>query len=534
MNNQQAVKAAMSLAAKYGVEEYVICSGARNLPLIEAVVSITKDDSLRFFDERAAGFYALGRCMAGCSAVAVLCTSGTAVAELLPSVIEAHYQGRRLVIISADRPESYRGSGAPQAIEQKDLFKNYVQRTWDLTGEESSAEVGQFSQGDQKIESSPVHINVCLAEPISGDGNLSPEELAAAPEIVEQKDQANLLKFLNENFSQAQNPLILAGSLEKEEGRALSQFAQRAGIPVAAEAISNIATLPEGLALSSDSRIYADNPPDWILRVGGVPSSRYWKELEDSEIPVLSLSRSGYSGLARQAESHLCCGEALISLLPQVEVSEKAQQPWTQRSQQFRAKVSKLIAEYPQSEPALIANLSRLVGDDEPIFLGNSLAIREWNLVAQDRGTHIAANRGANGIDGEISTYLGFSRGASKSWAVLGDLTTLYDSNAPLMLSQLPPSRRRVVVINNSGGQIFSHLPALRGADSTTAQYMENSQQVEFAKLAEFWGISHLPCREAADLSGESKVLGALLLEIIPDSAQTEAFWERLQEWEPS
>ena len=115
-----------------GVREFVVCSGARNIPLINALVSYEDVVVWSHFEERAAGFYALGRMMDTREPCAVITTSGTAVAELLPSVVESYYQSRPLLVISADRPSSFRGSGAPQAIEQPGIFGNYVGECVDI------------------------------------------------------------------------------------------------------------------------------------------------------------------------------------------------------------------------------------------------------------------------------------------------------------------------------------------------------------------------------------------------------------------
>jgi len=143
-----------------GVREFVVCSGARNLPLISALVRYEDVVIWSHFEERAAGFYALGRMMDTREPCAVITTSGTAVAELLPSVVESFYQGRPLLVISADRPSSYRNSGAPQAIEQPGMFGNYVGRCVDI--EHNVASLFDGWSGRQ-----PWHLNVCLDEEVT-------------------------------------------------------------------------------------------------------------------------------------------------------------------------------------------------------------------------------------------------------------------------------------------------------------------------------------------------------------------------------
>lgn len=144
--------------AKAGVAEIILCPGARNAPLVAALASSRGFKVHSFFEERAAGFFAIGRMQSTARPVAVCTTSGTAVAELLPAVIEADYQSLPLVVLSADRPVSYRGTGAPQTIIQPGLFSYYVGATWDLS---ERSENLIFTLGQR-----PVHINVCFDEPL--------------------------------------------------------------------------------------------------------------------------------------------------------------------------------------------------------------------------------------------------------------------------------------------------------------------------------------------------------------------------------
>ena len=147
---------------KNGVKEICLCSGARNAPFIQLLSEPSDFKVFRFFDERSAAFYALGKIKLSANAVAVITTSGTAVAELLPATIEAYYSGLPLVLVTADRPKSYRNSGAPQAIKQVGIFSHYVSQSWDLEVE---------SEFDFKLNHSPVHLNICFADPLLGGDN---------------------------------------------------------------------------------------------------------------------------------------------------------------------------------------------------------------------------------------------------------------------------------------------------------------------------------------------------------------------------
>lgn len=158
--NIRLAKEVIQKLSGWGVRDFVICAGARNAPFVKVLGSSTNHHF--FFDERAAGFFALGRSKRDGRPVAVVVTSGTAAAELLPSVIEAYYSGTPIVLVTADRPRSYRGSGAPQAIEQVGLFSNYVSGALDIETEEDL----QRSEEWPMNAHGPTHLNVCFSEPL--------------------------------------------------------------------------------------------------------------------------------------------------------------------------------------------------------------------------------------------------------------------------------------------------------------------------------------------------------------------------------
>jgi 2-succinyl-5-enolpyruvyl-6-hydroxy-3-cyclohexene-1-carboxylate synthase len=182
---------------------------------------------------------------------------------------------------------------------------------------------------------------------------------------------------------------------------------------------------------------------------------------------------------------------------------------------------------YPDSEPALMRAVSHYASIASSVFLGNSLPIREWNQFAQWMRPVpvVRANRGANGIDGQVSTWLGWTAEVGESWAVVGDLTALYDLSAPFMLSQVEQAGRVLVVIQNNGGRIFSRLPRLDSMSPRAAECMINSHSADLAGLAALWGMQHLRIRTADDFDRYEAGGETVLLEVIPDAEQTRRFW---------
>ena len=496
-----------------GVGEFVICAGARNAALVEALARAESAGCTRLwrhFEERSAGFFALGRTMETGLPCAVVTTSGTAVAELLPAIIEAFYQNRPLLAITADRPAACRGSGAPQAIEQQGIFGQYANdrpiATWDLRG--------------------PCHWNIELDEDFSPDTNPTvwekPDRVAGSKDRL---DVAALARWLREDHYQGF--AVMIGGLEAEEREEVFHFCRDFGAPVVAEATSGLREALQGLAIHDADRVLKARPPGKILRLGEVPSGRFWRDLENlPDVSVWSLCRNGLPGLAR--ESHVTRGplHRVIKALGDVEAAEDAMDLLVGSSARA-VRIEELLETYPDSEPALMRTISHFACIGGGVFLGNSMPIREWNLFAQWKRPVMAvrANRGANGIDGQISTWLGWSAGASDAWAIIGDLTALYDAAAPFVLDQIQREGRTLAVIQNHGGRIFERLPRLNAMSSRAAECLINPHHANLAGLAALWGMRHLRVRTADDMDALTPDGVPMLLEITPDPKQTKSFW---------
>jgi len=496
-----------------GVREFVVCAGARNAALVEAIGHAQQAGLARVwrhFEERSAGFFALGRIMDTGRPCAVVTTSGTATAELLPAVIEAFYQARPLVAITADRPAAFRGSGAPQAIEQAGIFGVHAWREG-------------FSSWNGK---GPLHLNIGLEEafdPVAE--SFAAEDSGDFTPVRERLDVAGLARWLREDLYRG--IVVMIGGLEPDEREEVYHFCREFGAPVVAEAASGLREALQRLAIHDSDRVLKKAPPGKILRLGELPGGRFWRDLEDlHEVSVWSVCRNGLPGLAR--DSQVTCGspDRVMRALGEVDAADDALDLLAGSSVRA-ARIGELLECHPDSEPALLRAVSHYACIGDGVFLGNSLPIREWNLFAQWTRplASVRANRGANGIDGQISTWLGWSAGHGESWAVIGDLTALYDLAAPFVLDQLPAARRRLVVINNRGGRIFERLPRLAAMSPGTSECLINPHHADLAGFAAIWGLGHLRIHTADDFDALESAPDNLLLEIMPDPHQTARFW---------
>lgn len=502
---------------KAGVCEFVICAGARNAALIEALARAEAAGLVRIwrhFEERSAGFFALGRTMKTGAPCAVVTTSGTAVAELLPSVIEAFYQNRPLVALTADRPAAYRGTGAPQSIVQPGIFGSH-------------AFDGEISGWDGKI---PLHLNVELEEEFHpGDESFAGQTAGVFEPARDRLDVAALARWLREDSYLGF--VVLLGGLDSDEREEAFHFCRDFGAPVVAEATSGLREALEGLAIHDADRVLRKHPPGKVLRLGEVPSGRFWRDLENlPEVSVWSVCRSGLPGLARDCQVTRGQVDRVIRALGDVEPAEDALDLLVGASARA-ARVEELLEAYPDSEPALVRTLSHYSCLGSGVFLGNSLPIREWNQFAQWTRPYpeVKANRGANGIDGQVSTWLGWSGDEDDAWALIGDLTALYDLSAPFVMDQLHKQGRVLAVINNLGGRIFERLPRLQSMSPRAAECMTNPHAADLSGLAALWGMKHLRVRRADDLDAFEPGDQPTLLEVLPDAEHTKSFWA---EWD--
>lgn len=496
------------------------------MPLVAAFGELERSgdsDELKIwhhFEERAAGFFALGRTMASAQPCAVVTTSGTAVAELLPAVIEAYYQRRPLVVVSADRPAGFRGSGAPQAIEQPGIFGAYVSGCEDIGWNDVIDLLGGWD-GER-----PWHLNLCIEESDLGSNHvrLSKVRITDTEVVRENIDVRPALAQIRDAW---RGLVVMLGGLEPEDREEVWHFLRDLGVPVLADSTSGLREVLGKLVLHDGDRILKQHPPAHVLRIGEVPVGRFWRDLEDLPgVDVVSLSRTGFSGLAR--ESTVITGDVsrLIRALGGVENAGDSQD-YLKISKRQGGKISEMLESFPESEAGMVRTLSVMATVGSSLYLGNSLPVREWNDFSQREVPYelVRANRGANGIDGQIATWLGATAHAEDAWGVFGDLTALYDLSAPALLGQVENRGRMLVVINNGGGKIFERLPVVQDFDQDTTDLIVNAHRHGFRNWAAMWDMDYVCVRgmEGFDFEPREKTT---VVEIIPDDRQTEAFWK--------
>lgn len=518
MTNMKLSAEVINALLKAGVKEFCICAGARNSPLIETFYKNPFIKIYHFFEERSAAFFALGRIASTRRPVAVVTTSGTACAEILPAAVEATYSSLPLIIVSADRPKTYRGTGSPQTIEQIGIFSYYIEACFDLDAENTHISLRGLSWRK------PIHLNLCFTEPLIDQEAIelfSPltEERVKFPESFPLNMVDEIQKFCSEY-----KPVVILSTLPEKSKIPVITFLKMLKAPIYAEGISGIKNYHElkELMIQSgemmvnyllDSKICTA-----VLRIGGVPTCRAWRDLEDKrkDLPVLSMGFNHFTGLSREVTHYTDIDDLSRVKVTPININPAAFQD---KDKKNRQELVLLFNKYPKAEPSLIYRLSKLM-QNKRVYLGNSLPVRMWDLAADETvfPKNIVGNRGANGIDGQISTFLGWSKAEDENWAIVGDLTALYDLSSLWITEQLESKNINIVVINNKGGMIFKRI--------FNKNIFLNRHKVGFENWAEMWNWKFQKWTEIPERVDDD---GPRIIEVNPEEQQTDQFWN---EWD--
>ena len=440
---------------------------------------------LFFFEERSAGFFALGRAKRDLRPTAVVTTSGTAVAELLPGVIESRYSGLPLVLITADRPAGYGEKGTPQTLKNPlQILKPYTARSLNISCKED------LLLKDWSADKGSLHLNTAFDEPLvekpTAPVDFSP---APAPDIYPEPETSLQIPDSQWNgfFQSVKRPLLLVGELsEKEAGDAQALLKDYPGA-IFAEPLSRLGTLKNRLTSGENilSHGLKTKAIDGVIRLGGVPRVRFWKDLEKNSLPVLSLSSPPFWPGLKKPSLNSPLRESLKRLARSLSLLKPLDDGLRQTDKILSKKQLEVFKSYPLSEPHWMWRLRQSLPDTAKVFLGNSLPVRLWDRVSLDCDSQhsVTGQGGVNGIEGLVSRFLGECEPDRENWAFLGDLSALYDMSGFWISRERKIPPYTLVVINNFGGRIFSRLysnPAFL-----------NQHQLSFAPLAKMWGLDY-------------------------------------------
>ncbi|MBC8039243.1 MAG: 2-succinyl-5-enolpyruvyl-6-hydroxy-3-cyclohexene-1-carboxylic-acid synthase [Opitutaceae bacterium] len=528
-----------------GVAQVVISPGSRSTPLTMALVQNEGIEAIPVLDERSAAFFALGLAKQTGKPVVLVCTSGTAGANYFPAVIEAHESGVPLIVITADRPPEMRDCASGQTIDQQKLFGGFVGFYHELAVPEASVTLLRYLRQtvayavERAVAGGPVHLNAPFRDPLPPIADATAKGLAGEDwvKFFAHLDEASpAVKQTVAWSTQATRSVIVAGPGAKAaDVRAL---AKATGWPVLADVLSPARhTTGEVVAaydvILRNAELGRELTPEVVLCLGGWPTSkvlRGWMEAGGAEIWLVATgeaNRDALHGRTRVIRAEV--GALIVTAKP---VNATYAQAWRE-AEDMAAKLlaDGLKAEKAFVEPQVTSTLAAQLPKGTPVFVANSMPVRdlEYFWPANARGVQVFFSRGANGIDGTLSTALGVAHGNAPTVLLTGDLALLHDTNGFLSVPQLRGSLT-IVLVNNGGGGIFNHLPVAQ-FNPPFEKYWATPQSVDFAKLCAAYGVKHVVPKDIAHLSGLVSSLpaaGVRVLEVRTERARDAAFRKTL------
>jgi 2-succinyl-5-enolpyruvyl-6-hydroxy-3-cyclohexene-1-carboxylate synthase len=539
--------------ARCGMRSACTSPGSRCAPL---VLTLAREQRLRCYshiDERCAGFFALGLAKASGLPVAVTCTSGTAAAELLPAAIEAYEARVPLLLLTADRPPELREIGAGQAIDQLKLYGSATK--WFF-------EVGTHEAGDERmrwiralacraywtaLEGRPgvVHLNFPLREPLVTDEPLPADDSGRpdkAPHVRRPPVRVSSDAQLHKLVEASKRGVVIAGRHERTTslGQAAAAFCEAAGWPLLADPLSGArrgdAAIAHYDALLRDETFAAEMNPDLVLRVGDLPVSkplRTWLA-SLSDIPQMALDPEGAwqdpasvlsDSFALEPASALA---KLASSPPVAEVDWLAS--WRSADERAAEAILGVLGSEELNEPAVAAELGVLLPESATLFVASSMSVREIETFWPVRRDppRVLCNRGANGIDGTVSSAFGAAADADGPVVLLiGDVALAYDIGGLLAAKRLD-LKLTIVLLDNGGGGIFDFLPVSRAAmadqDGIYTRHIATPTGLDFAQAAALYGLAHervqtIPAFRAALERALSPQAGSAIVQVQTDRA---------------
>ncbi len=486
----------------------------------------------------------------------LVCTSGSAGAHYLPALIEAHESEIPLLVLTADRPPEMRACSSGQTIDQQKLFGDHIAAYLELGVPEASLERLRYVRQTLAHAwnralgpvAGPVHLNVPFRDP------LAPIAEPAVPSAAELIDDAFFAHLTPEPVAKTQatywqrantaRGLMVAGPASPRDPRAyaaaVGRLAAASGWPILADVLSTLRTHrpEEGHVVTTYDLILRDERtaqallPRQVICLGGWPTSKVLRafiERSQAEILMVSLSDQNRDALHGKTRQIYAAVEALAiqgSALPE----ESYQRQWIEAEKAGRQALDSMVQRQPGFEGAMAWTLAQALPHGTPFFVAGSMPVRdvEYFWPANRGEQHFAFNRGANGIDGTLSTALGWTHRNRPGVLLTGDLALLHDTNGALILPKFKGSLT-IVLINNRGGGIFEHLP-IASFDPPFEDYFATPQDIDFARWAATYGIEHVDVRSEthlADLVRTLPLSGVRLLEIKTNRKADAAYRKR-------
>lgn len=489
-----------------GIKKVVISPGSRSTPLS---LLLHRDQDITCFidvDERSAAFFALGLIKATDEPVAIVCTSGTAAANYYPAICEAEATNLPLVVLTTDRPPELRQVGAPQAMDQQQLYASHVKRFVEMTVPEASDELLRYSHWQgltnslhaQQAPKGPVHVNFPLREPLLPDLAMKAPKYTSSTIVPSQRNvDISLLRPLL-----GKKGLIIVGEQHDiKEAQHYLALAEWLNWPIVGDPLTNLATSQSSTQyLKQSDLIFSETTlqPEVILRFGRLPVTKnvllYLKRVHAPTILV----ESAFSWQDQLQTTNYFIEATITEFLRSIQQATftKVADSWITAWQQEQELATKVLAAQPllkefNESAATVALVNQL--HDSQLFVANSNAIRFVDRLTATNPNRVTihGNRGVNGIDGLLSTTAGIAANqAQPTFLLIGDLALFHDMNGLQMMKQyqLPIT---IVLLNNNGGGIFSFLSQQTLAPEDFNPLFGTPLDMDFQHVAKLYGAQY-------------------------------------------
>lgn len=504
---------------RLGLSCAVLCPGSRSTPLTVAFAKQTQIEAIPILDERSAAFFALGRAKTTGKPVVLVCTSGTAGANFYPAVIEAKESRVPLLIFTTDRPPELRECHSGQTIDQVKLYGNYPH--WQTELATPSADMRMLAYLRQTIihawercqfpQKGTVHLNTPFRDPLAPveDGTnfrLDCQEFFAG--IV--SSQLAITNYpIPREWQKCQRGIIIAGvaqpQVPEEYCRAIARLSQTLKWPVLAEGLSpvrNYADLNPYLISTYDiilrNQKFAQKlAPEMVIHIGEIPTSkelRHWLITTNPQRWLIDNNADNLDPLHGKT-THLHLSVENLEIREWESLNEERGwflKTWSELEAKVRKNIDQTFEEMEELIESKVAWLiSQFLPPQTPLFIANSMPVRDVEFFWKPNNLAIKSyfNRGANGIDGTLSTALGIAHRQQSSVMLTGDLSLLHDTNGFLLRNKLI-GHLTIVLINNNGGGIFEMLP-IANFEPPFEEFFATPQNIDFAQLCATYGVEH-------------------------------------------
>ncbi|VED32589.1 2-oxoglutarate decarboxylase [Staphylococcus warneri] len=513
----------------YGVKEVVISPGSRSTPLAIALEAHPNIKTWIHPDERSAAFFALGLIKGSQRPVAILCTSGTAAANYTPAIAESQISRIPLIVLTSDRPHELRSVGAPQAINQVNMFSNYVNFQFDMPIADGTTNMldtihyqmqiaSQYLYGPHK---GPIHFNMPFREPLTPDLDRT-ELLKSETKTLPHYQKMIHVDPIKDKIEKSKG-LIIVGDMQHQEVDQILTYSTIFDIPVLADPLSQLRRHNHPNVITTYDLLYRagmDWDVDFVIRVGKPVISKklnqWLKSTSAFQILVQNNDKIDVFPVPPDVSYEISANDFFRSLMEERTVDRKAWlQQWQSLEKQARIEINDYL-QHATDEAAYVGTLISKLTNEDALFVSNSMPIRDIDNLLFDNEAEIYANRGANGIDGVVSTALGMAV-HKKVMLLIGDLAFYHDMNG-LLMSKINDIHLNIVLLNNDGGGIFSYLPQKASAEAYFERLFGTPTGLDFEHAALLYDFNFKRFEHLNDFKYESlSELGSNVYEIITD-----------------